>query len=730
MTRVKYTERQRLRAQDLRGEQDYLLGLAGRHFIGPHAWGIVRGLSVNVTGKTVIVIPGMAIDGYGRELIVRENIEQPLLEDVPGQFVYLFYCERPVGGCGAGPNVRWRDNAEVVIRETSWPIPETESKLALARAAGVIFDGPPWPILLGFLDGNSEPLTSEVRFTRVSAARVASTSKRAIMRIGQENLADRYHFRVSAQNSEGTLRDRFAINLDGNTSIWGNLTLEGSTFEKVIKITREQFIKIDSKSAAAADLRLRLTPGLEGSQRVLKVEFRNKGDLTTAFQQEFKIDNQRSLQTTVRNFNLRNHPVRLAKGKVEAPAEKKDEDFEPKDTFDVLADQESFMERAGAVLKFDVEDDQPTRTFCGCGEEDDIEPELPAGLRFKPVVKAPTALTSRDIYSISIKDAEQTPVEEVRMSGGAFAEGDFTRRLSFAGLAEKISQPCLFVQGNGNIELPGGQRKDDGTAFDMIRVTGTSIYPPVKPDPRDPLFNKLLVFAFIRGVMIFSSSLLDITFPKTPEVIELGKPWEYDLQLHNLSALSALKIKTSFEILKLSAGSLPPTQDFIDIEQLTINETVKKTIKHDKLPDRIKPGKLTIDVTVQMEADNDPVAAAATSREIPVYEPPTIEESSIPGSVEVGGELKFPLTISNGDSEQITITKIQVDALGSAQLPKPQTAVLDPGNSTSTEDATITAAGDDFEVSVIVRFKWTTPPVDSSISIKKTIKVVKTIDPG
>src|SRR5882762_9405844 len=102
-SRVLFRERQLLRAADLQTEQKYLLGLAGRHHVAPHTWGIVRGLSISLQGDVATVQHGLAIDGYGRELAVFRPGRLTFSEQHSTQYVYLYYCERPQGACGSAP---------------------------------------------------------------------------------------------------------------------------------------------------------------------------------------------------------------------------------------------------------------------------------------------------------------------------------------------------------------------------------------------------------------------------------------------------------------------------------------------------------------------------------------------------------------------------------------------------------------------------------------------------
>lgn len=71
VNRVNYFSRQVLRTQDFTDEQAYHLEARRRHGIAQHLWGIVSGLELSKDKDgTVFVTPGVAIDGYGRELVL------------------------------------------------------------------------------------------------------------------------------------------------------------------------------------------------------------------------------------------------------------------------------------------------------------------------------------------------------------------------------------------------------------------------------------------------------------------------------------------------------------------------------------------------------------------------------------------------------------------------------------------------------------------------------------
>jgi hypothetical protein len=73
-TRVNYFDRQFIRLAELSDEQAYHRQLHRRHNLSHHSWGIVVGLEILLEedGRPV-VRPGLAVDGYGRELLLLER---------------------------------------------------------------------------------------------------------------------------------------------------------------------------------------------------------------------------------------------------------------------------------------------------------------------------------------------------------------------------------------------------------------------------------------------------------------------------------------------------------------------------------------------------------------------------------------------------------------------------------------------------------------------------------
>lgn len=77
--RLNYYQFQYIGAEDLRDQQIYHRDMRRRHNLGPHSWGIVSGLTIVETPREadagfvdIHVLPGVAIDGYGREIVILE----------------------------------------------------------------------------------------------------------------------------------------------------------------------------------------------------------------------------------------------------------------------------------------------------------------------------------------------------------------------------------------------------------------------------------------------------------------------------------------------------------------------------------------------------------------------------------------------------------------------------------------------------------------------------------
>ena len=81
--RVRYYDDQFLSKAEFVDEQAYHVALRRRHQTANHTWGIVYGLEIEKTegeNANYTVNPGMAIDGYGRMLILPTPRISPFVE--------------------------------------------------------------------------------------------------------------------------------------------------------------------------------------------------------------------------------------------------------------------------------------------------------------------------------------------------------------------------------------------------------------------------------------------------------------------------------------------------------------------------------------------------------------------------------------------------------------------------------------------------------------------------
>jgi hypothetical protein len=733
MTRVNYIERQRLQAVDLNAEQAYLLGLDGRHHLAPHTEGIVCGLFITVEDKKAIVSPGLAVDGYGRELIVFSEVELAVPDKVGEQFIYLSYCERPKDGCEDKANPRWRDTAELTVSDRSWPIPEDTTELSIARAAGNISNYPPCPVLLNVIrrtDSKEYPTLAALH-----AARVLAPSGRAQMRIGQENLADQYHFLISVADKQGITGKRFAIDRDGNKRVWGNLLLEGTGYSAIVVARQQKLVlSVESPLAVGGEILWRVVPAVDNAgNETLEILFRQKKSTELLTKTVLRPANARSINAAIRNHNNRGGTIPsmsairlsdIAAGEAAAP------EAEISNTC-LLDNREQPLSRAGALLRFLPEKGaSDSGVFCGCREDDDPDPKPPPGFIFNPSPSTPTVPDSRDIYSIKTGKVER-PIEELRFSNGLFAKGDFTNRFTIGGSQNaKPFQPWLSLRGDGGMELPGGKRDENNQAFEMICVIGTVEYPPVKPDPRDPLFSFLLTFAFINGILSLSSSLVKVAI-KAPPFIETGKPdWEYELSVQNLGLTEPLLPLRAIESIISDSGVSKNDDSFQQKLPARVEKQSTVTVKVSHKTADLPPGDtMEIEVSATMTAGSAKVGDKKRSEKIPVYESPTIEDN-IPASLSPGTSAQFDVTITNGRSRKLALGPILIDSLGPTQSLTPGSSELKPNQSTTTTKASIPAPAanaPDIKIGITISYLWEGQNVPTESKFTRTVTIESVI---
>jgi len=146
--RLNYYEGEYLGAIDFEAEQEYHRDMRRRHNLGPHTWGIVSGLDIAqfLNGGAnsevdVFIQPGVAVDGYGREIVVFSptQLTPDMFADFPAKqllSVWIGYSQQMINpssdSCATAGQTnaysRVQENFQIVIS----PLPPTSGPVLVA----------------------------------------------------------------------------------------------------------------------------------------------------------------------------------------------------------------------------------------------------------------------------------------------------------------------------------------------------------------------------------------------------------------------------------------------------------------------------------------------------------------------------------------------------------------------------------------------------------------------
>lgn len=215
-TRPTYADRQFLQAADLRADQDYHRHMRWRHNLALHSWGVVAGLAVTLPtdgGDRVRVETGMAIDGFGRELVLAQPGEEAGQQRLDRGQAYDVWLEYALDD-KAGPNrlkerpwVRVRPTVDRPSADPAVPpgVPTADLEFGADRPPPA--DDRPWPVFLARLDfqeGGWVPDTRGRRYAGLVADRVVSPdgSAATVLLTGIDPDRDDYRFAVSVAGAD------------------------------------------------------------------------------------------------------------------------------------------------------------------------------------------------------------------------------------------------------------------------------------------------------------------------------------------------------------------------------------------------------------------------------------------------------------------------------------------------------------------------------------------------
>jgi hypothetical protein len=307
--RVNYFDRQYLRLEDFTDEQGYQIAMRRRHNISHHTWGIVEGLEPTIVDGSPYVSPGLAIDGFGRELILK--MLQPLPPQAFVNFntdelqVWMDYAttltSAPLKGyadCGAnGTRQYYRVSEKPVVRFAKPDVNSTPRKPSSVLLTDSSFDATQtspedrnWPIFLGTVKYNAantqQPYSIDLSkrpYAGLVGESVIDPAGSTKLQIGAEDLSDPNRFAVfipASDTDPGVAR--LAIQKDGTvkvrgqTTMSGNVTVSGGTIQVGVgpdtspqpwRIYRVQ--ETDATATEHNELRIEMEGGGSGNNQVV-----------------------------------------------------------------------------------------------------------------------------------------------------------------------------------------------------------------------------------------------------------------------------------------------------------------------------------------------------------------------------------------------------------------------------------------------------------------------------
>jgi hypothetical protein len=314
IARVNYYDRQFLRTQDFVDEQSYQIAMRRRHNIAHHRWGIVEGLQLVSEEQNLFVQPGMAVDVFGRELILddRQLLPASAFEDKGSEVLNAWLVYGTVGsdqapkgyaGCGSRSGtlyyrVQERPQIRLQPPDPQFPDPR-DPKGVLPGDIG--FDAsrtPPddpqrfWPVFLGKitrdLTNKQQPFSVDPSgrpYVGLVGENVIAPSGSAKLQIGSEVAADNNQFALLIRDANSQFQPKLTIDKDGVTEIQGRTTVHGD-----VKLTRgaiefgagvvtgpqpwriyrnQSTLSSGSTQTIQNELRIEMAAGAAGSNRVV-----------------------------------------------------------------------------------------------------------------------------------------------------------------------------------------------------------------------------------------------------------------------------------------------------------------------------------------------------------------------------------------------------------------------------------------------------------------------------
>jgi hypothetical protein len=302
--RLNYFDRQFLRVEDFADEQSYQIAMRRRHNISHHTWGIVEGLEPRLVEGSLFVTPGLAIDGFGRELIVESMQPLPIQSfrdfDTDRLEVWMDYSTTATmpppkgfagGGDGAAQFYRVAEQGRVRLAK---PSPNSTPRMPASvipddrdfNATRAAPEDRNWPIFLGTITSDPKNIDrpfsidlSQRPYAGLIGEGLTAPSGRARVQIGAENAGDPNRFAVFIPAADPSprlaIQENGALTVRGETTIQGNLTIGDGGLEIGVgpatspQPWRVYRVQTDASGAVHNELRVEMEGGGNGNNQVV-----------------------------------------------------------------------------------------------------------------------------------------------------------------------------------------------------------------------------------------------------------------------------------------------------------------------------------------------------------------------------------------------------------------------------------------------------------------------------
>ena len=670
--RITYREGQRLRADDLTEEQEYLIAQERRHNLEQHASGVVSGLG---RGTDPEVNPGLAVDAEGRLLVAGDAAP------VQGKCIdaWLIHCDTPgrprrrgSPSCEAAQTDRRQEIAQVVT------VPATAGEPIAAPTEDAVY--------LGRIGCPGKDL---VTYTSAHAASVKDPGGRALMQVGPSSATDRNAFLISTAGSGGPLAPRIALDRFGNNQFTGNVTLADYHYCQLVRLTNDKVLTLIAKDPGSlgAKLHLLITPSLDGTTRQLTVQIYS-GTEKLGDPLVWKESQNFDLLKDLKAFELT--PIHLdAVTSVRLPrffdrvissqvpheqvllAAAAEETFQPKELFDRFPVQQDVQLHpcGGSLLINDwpASNGAPQAAYRGCNdfpEADSEPPRDPPGLSFHSMAAVPKAPPIPGIYSIRAGD-KKNPIEELHLDLGKKRDSDLSVRFALGARRAPVDAPFvpwLEVNGICGVSLPFPNNPNAALPPMSVHVSRTIERGPIKPDMSDPTFTNLMATAWLAGLQkgVLESTTFDVSFALPATIVDSNHTFAYDVKVNHPT--DPLATAEGFiETLKFANGN-PATfsQPIKPPKTLPINTaTPVATVNH--FPQTLPPGKVRIRVVVYGKSSGA-WWWKSHEEDFTITAAPSIDKSGIPDSVPPNTPFEARVGIRNDDdTSSFVVHKVTID---------------------------------------------------------------------